>query len=73
LLLLISHLANHPVEDGFDLGGENSLHFAETAVGVEHLLDAHAVARPLLDPIKIALVGVLRVIRLLVRPMVGHR
>ena len=49
----------------FDLGGENSLHFAETAVGVEHLLDAHAVARLLLDLIKIA--------RLLVRPLVGHR
>jgi hypothetical protein len=57
----------------FDPGGENSRHFAESAVGVEHLLDAHAGARPLLDPIKIALVGVLRVIRLLVRSLVGHR
>ena len=38
-----------------DFGGENSLHFAETAVGVEHLLDAQAVARPLLDLIKIVL------------------
>ena len=56
-----------PVLDG---GGEDFLRLAKIVAGIEQAINFHAVPRPLLDLVEIAMVGDQRVVGLFVGPVV---
>ena len=55
-----------PMPDG---AGEYFLCAPETVAGIKHAVDLHAVAHPLLNFVKVAIVGVERVVSLLDGPI----
>jgi hypothetical protein len=56
-----------------DGAGEDVLGLGETVARVEQALDRHAVARPLLDLVEVAVIRIERVARFLIRPVAHGR